>query len=120
MQIDQAMIEAEQSSTDMAGRRDTPEFRRTFRAAMLLAIIALLLRLAWGGFVATTIENEGSYYARIGQNLAHGRGYLGIREQGLQLLYPPLFPLLIAAQNVIGVPADIAGRIISALAGAAF
>lgn len=115
------MIETRQSSADIVtDRRNTPEFQRAFRAALVLAVIALLLRLAWGGFVATTVENEGSYYARIGQNLAHGRGYLGIREQGLQLLYPPLFPLLIAAQNVVGIPADIAGRIISALAGAAF
>jgi 4-amino-4-deoxy-L-arabinose transferase-like glycosyltransferase len=108
------------SSLPMENERDTEQFRRAFRIALTLAVLALILRLVWGGFVATTVENEGSYYARVGQNLAHGRGYLGIREQGLQLIYPPLFPLLIAAQNFIGVPADIAGRLISALAGAAF
>jgi len=43
-----------------------------------------------------------------------------MREQGLQLIYPPLFPLLIAAQNVLGIPADMAGRLISAIAGAFF
>jgi 4-amino-4-deoxy-L-arabinose transferase-like glycosyltransferase len=43
-----------------------------------------------------------------------------MREQGLQLIYPPLFPLLIAGQNMLGVPADIAGRLISAVAGAFF
>jgi len=99
---------------------EVEEARRAFRVAIGLAVLALVLRLLWAGFVATTIENEGSYYARVGQNLAHGRGYLGVREQGLQLIYPPLFPLLIAAQNVLGIPADLAGRLISAIAGAFF
>jgi hypothetical protein len=99
---------------------EVEEASRAFRFALGLAVLALVLRLLWAGFVATTIENEGSYYARLGQNLAHGRGYLGMREQGLQLIYPPLFPLLIAAQNVLGIPADIAGRLISAIAGAFF
>lgn len=96
------------------------EARRAFRIALALAVLALVLRLFWAGFIATTIENEGSYYARVGQNLAHGRGYLGMREQGLQLIYPPLFPLLIAGENMLGVPADIAGRLISVVAGAFF
>jgi len=111
--------------TAVAGRAvqnpdDAAELRRAFRTVLVLAVLALGLRVLWGTVVATTVEREGSFYARLAQNIAHRRGYLGIREQGLQLIYPPLFPLLIALQNSLGIPADLAGRLISAVASAAF
>jgi 4-amino-4-deoxy-L-arabinose transferase-like glycosyltransferase len=90
------------------------------RFVLILALVALLFRLLWMSFVVRTVESEGSYYARLGENLAHGRGYLGIREQGAQLLYPPLYPLLIAGGNAVGLRSELVGRLISAFAGAAF
>ena len=37
----------------------TEEARGAFRVAIGLAVLVLVLRLLWAGFVATTIESEG-------------------------------------------------------------
>ncbi|HET7106183.1 MAG TPA: glycosyltransferase family 39 protein [Candidatus Acidoferrum sp.] len=64
-----------------------------------------------------SIESEGVYYARIAENLLAGRGYVGAREAGKQLLYPPLYPWLVAGATAIVGNSELAGRIVSAVCG---
>ena len=84
----------------------------------LLFLLALVLRLVWWHFGPRVIESEGVYYARVGENLAAGRGLVGIHEMGLQLLDPPLYATLIAVGVRLGFNSEVAGRGISLIAGA--
>lgn len=89
-----------------------------FTAWTLFAFAAaLVLRLVWIFLWPLSIESEGVYYARIAENLLAGRGYVGAREAGKQLLYPPLFPWLIAGASAIVGNSELAGRIVSAVCG---
>jgi len=102
---------------DAAESTHTATGRRT---VLTLLLVAIGLRLLWVLFVPQVIESEGSYYARVGENLALGRGYLGLREAGLQLLYPPLYPCLIAAGTWLGLTPETAGRSASLIFGSVF
>ncbi|MBS0366400.1 MAG: glycosyltransferase family 39 protein [Proteobacteria bacterium] len=84
----------------------------------LLLLLAAALRVTWWHFGPQVIESEGINYARLGENLAAGRGLLGLNELGLELIYPPLYPLLIAAGIHAGLGAEYAGRLVSFVAGA--
>jgi 4-amino-4-deoxy-L-arabinose transferase-like glycosyltransferase len=86
------------------------------RLSVLLAVSAAL-RLVWWRLGPQVIEAEGSYYARVAENLAAGRGLIGLREAGLQLLYPPLYPALIAVGVKLGLASEAAGRLVSVIAG---
>jgi 4-amino-4-deoxy-L-arabinose transferase-like glycosyltransferase len=63
------------------------------------------------------IENEGTEYARIAENLLKGDGYIGKRDEGPQLMFPPLYPFLIAAFSFVVGELDLAGRSVSVLFG---
>ena len=78
---------------------------------------SLAVRIGWLVFKTTVIEQEGSYYARLSENLAVGNGWVGIHAYGLQLGYPPLFPLLIAGSYLLVHNAELAGRLVSLLFG---
>jgi len=86
---------------------------------LLVALVAgaLGIRLIWLAAHHGPLGTESTYYARLGENLAAGRGWLGMREQGLQLFYPPLYPLLIAAATWVVHSGVIAGRVVSLLLG---
>jgi 4-amino-4-deoxy-L-arabinose transferase-like glycosyltransferase len=94
------------------------------RGLLLLGIIifaGLLIRVAavfdfWG---PRTIGGEGAEYARIAENLRNGFGYLGIATPGPELLFPPLFPLLISLASIVTGNYEWAGRVIAILFGAA-
>jgi 4-amino-4-deoxy-L-arabinose transferase-like glycosyltransferase len=92
--------------------------RESVWAWIALFALALTLRLAWWKFGAHVIETEGTNYARVGESLAAGRGFLGLDELGPQLIYPPLYPGLIGAGVMAGVPSEVAGRVVSVLSGA--
>ena len=89
-------------------------------AAMMVAIfaIAAVVRLAFALLVSDSANLEGIYYLRLGENLAAGRGYIGLRENGLQLLYPPLFPGLIAAGTMLTGHAELFARAVDLVLGA--
>jgi 4-amino-4-deoxy-L-arabinose transferase-like glycosyltransferase len=78
--------------------------------------LALLVRIAWWHFGGLTIEDEGAHYARVGESLASGHGYLGL-DDNAQLIYPPLYPGLIAAGTLAGLSSEVAGRLASLLFG---
>ena len=87
----------------------------------LLAVVlagGALLR-AWLAFARPlAIEAEGAEYAAIARNLLAGEGYVGTFEGGTQLLFPPLYPGLIAAASLFTGDFEIAGRVVSLVAGA--
>jgi 4-amino-4-deoxy-L-arabinose transferase-like glycosyltransferase len=89
----------------------------TFRVLGAIFVLALLLRVLWMLIFVDSANNEGIYYLRLAENLAAGKGYIGLRENGLQLLYPPLFPCLIAGLTGIVGNAELAARVINMLAG---
>jgi 4-amino-4-deoxy-L-arabinose transferase-like glycosyltransferase len=59
-----------------------------------LTLLSLFLRVTWAVTRNVVIENEGAEYTRIGVNLAAGNGYVGLMG-GPQLVFPPLYPMLI-------------------------
>ena len=85
----------------------------------LIAIffVALIVRALCAAVFYGEIDSEGSEYARIAQNIAMGNGYSGIATEGTQLIFPPLFPFLIASISFLS-SAEIAGRILSVASGA--
>ena len=93
----------------------TSAFRLGWLPVLLLA--ALILRLWWLQSFTAVIENEGTEYARIAENLLKGDGYVGKRNEGPQLMFPPLYPFLIAAFSFLVAELDLAGRTVSVLFG---
>ena len=63
------------------------------------------------------IENEGAEYARLAENLRYGVGFVGIAMPGTELLFNPLFPLLIAAASFVTHNYEWAARLVSLLLG---
>src|SRR5260221_1113796 len=95
---------------------ERPMFR--FLVWVVLAFLAaLLLRFLWIFHWPLSIESEGVYYARIAENLIAGKGYVGAREAGKQLLYPPLYPVLVACVTEFVGNSELAGRIVSVVCG---
>jgi 4-amino-4-deoxy-L-arabinose transferase-like glycosyltransferase len=86
----------------------------------LIAIffVALIVRAVCVAIFYGEIDTEGSEYARIAQNIAMGNGYSGIATEGTQLIFPPLFPFLIASISFLLNSAEAAGRSLSVASGA--
>ena len=68
----------------------------------------------WG---TGAIESEGAEYARIAENLRKGVGYVGIVTPGPELMFPPLFPLLISGVSFFTGSYVRAGRLVSLILG---
>jgi len=85
----------------------------------LILLMALSLRLGWLVTHSQTanIGGEGSEYARLADNLRTGNGYVGIFNLGPQLMFPPLYPVLIASFSLITGEAELAGRLVSLIMG---
>jgi 4-amino-4-deoxy-L-arabinose transferase-like glycosyltransferase len=81
-----------------------------------LLIIAFVLRLL-GLFQGRTIEWEGIEYASIAKNLLSAHGYYGMIAPGKDLMFPPLFPMLIAVTSLATHDVELAARIVSLIAG---
>lgn len=84
-----------------------------------LCATALLVRLALLLLRAPVLEAEGAEYAALARSLLQGEGYIGTLEGGVQLLFPPVFPLLIAAVAWPIGDFETAGRVVSMLSGTA-
>jgi hypothetical protein len=82
-------------------------------------LVALIARIVWAVGHGQTIEQEGAEYARIAENLLAGHGYVGIFNNGVQLNFPPLYPLMIAMVSYFTGDAEIAARAINITLGAA-
>jgi len=84
---------------------------------LLILFLAFSLRLLSVLFLTGSIDTEGAEYARIAENLLNGTGYVGMATPGTELMFPPLFPLLIAGVSVLTHQLEMAGRLISITAG---
>ncbi|HXA96414.1 MAG TPA: glycosyltransferase family 39 protein [Candidatus Dormibacteraeota bacterium] len=80
-------------------------------------ILAVGLRGYWALTHAWAVENEGAEYCRLAENLLGGNGYVGVIGDQVQLNFPPLYPILIAAFAVVLRNAELAGRVVALLAG---
>jgi 4-amino-4-deoxy-L-arabinose transferase-like glycosyltransferase len=94
--------------------------RRGAARIVLMGILALglLARGLWAVWHTGAIELEGAEYARIAQNVRDGMGYVGIATAGPEVMFPPLYPLLIAGVSFITGDYEWAARLISIVAGA--
>lgn len=85
----------------------------------VILFASLAMRVAALGHWGTgAMDSEGVGYARIAQNLRAGIGYVGMTSPGLQLVFPPAFPLLIAAASFLTHDYEWAGRLVSLIFGA--
>jgi len=109
-------------SSVKSGRGDTGMNDRRLRFSVLLSLIVVAsftVRLAAIAYWRTgAIENEGAEYARLAENLRNGVGFVGIAMPGTQLLFNPLFPLLIAAASFVTHNYEWAARLVSLVLGA--
>jgi 4-amino-4-deoxy-L-arabinose transferase-like glycosyltransferase len=106
-----------QQPNDTESRRSLPYSRGFLTCVAATFAAALILRIIWIHYWPRSIESEGVYYASIAGNLLSGRGYVGIRPVGKLLLYPPLYPTLIAAAMSVVKNAELAGRVVSVVFG---
>jgi 4-amino-4-deoxy-L-arabinose transferase-like glycosyltransferase len=84
----------------------------------LFVVGALLLRVAWMLHHGRgEISWDGAEYARTAQNLLAGHGYIGIRGHE-NFVFPPLYSLAIAALLPFTHDGELAGTIVSLIAGA--
>ena len=104
--------------SSIAGLQTVPRGALATQLPLLLILLsALILRLLWMTLLTGTIDQEGGNYARIAENLLAGQGYVGLATEGTDLMFPPLFPLMIAAVSLLTQQSEIAGRLISVAMG---
>ena len=89
------------------------------RLIVLAVVVAALVRIAWTLVHGLAIEQEGVEYVRIAENLLAGRGYVGMLNNGTQLNFPPLYPLMIAGLSLLTGSGELAARVINIGLGAA-
>lgn len=77
------------------------------------ACVALALRLGLLFGVEHVITPDGVMYAGLARELAAGRF-----GEGLSTYWPPLYPSLVAAASLVVADVELAGRLVSAVAGA--
>ncbi len=86
------------------------------KVVVLIVAGAFLVRMYWLFAHTALICNEGGEYAHTAENILAGRGYFGILGVP-QLYFPPLYPLLIALFSLVTRNSELAGRLVSLLAG---
>lgn len=85
----------------------------------ILVAASFAVRVAAFAYWGTgAIESEGAEYARIAENLRNGVGYVGLVTPGSELLFNPLFPLLIAGASFVTHNYEWAGRLVVLIVGA--
>jgi 4-amino-4-deoxy-L-arabinose transferase-like glycosyltransferase len=85
--------------------------REEWRRLRWVVLGALLVRLVWLRF-DTFITPDGYYYARLGEALAEGN-LSGV----LSPYWPPLYPVLLGLLSIVVRDVELAGRLISLVAG---
>ena len=91
--------------------------KASYKYLILIFLAAITLRVYWLLTQTFVIESEGAEYASIARNLLQGNGYIGSLVGGTQLLFPPLYPILIAACSLMTGNFETAGRFVSVTFG---
>jgi len=86
------------------------------RPLLILLVLGAVLRIAWLVSFPRVIETEGPVYAGIAQRVLEGRTYID-HTTGLQVGFPPLYPLLIGSLSFVTRDLEIAGRVASLVMG---
>lgn len=82
-----------------------------------LLVLAVVMRLGWLYAHPSVIESEGACYGRLAESLANGLGLIGIRANGKQIFYPPLYPWVMSLGTWLLGNAETAGRLVAFLSG---
>ncbi len=90
--------------------------RRWVNGILFLILgLAFAVRLYWMITQKGVMEGE---YARLAENILAGKGYLSSLEEQPNLMYAPLYPVLIALLSHFTRDIELAGRLISVVSGA--
>src|SRR5215510_15112375 len=81
-----------------------------------ILLLGFALRIGWIITQAPILTIEGSEYVRMGENLAHGNGLVGLWGDP-ETMYGPTFPMLIAAVNWLLPSAETAAHLILLILG---
>ena len=88
----------------------------SYRVLLCILLAALLLRLGWWLYAAPVVSQDGAEYLCAARNLVRGHGYVGCYE-GPELMYAPLYPVLIAAASIVFRNLETAAHLVSLLFG---
>ena len=103
----------ENRSQPGADRAAGPRSSSSRKVIAVAVLGAALLRVAWAIRHGFALDQEGVEYCRIAQNLLAGRGYVGMLDNGTELNFAPLYPLMIAAVSLVVGSAALAARVIA-------
>lgn len=82
-----------------------------------LLLLGFLVRLIAFRFMPGRSDTEGAEYSRIAENLLAGNGYLGVVYSGAPPVFPPLFPMLIAAGSLLTGSVETGAKLMSLITG---
>jgi 4-amino-4-deoxy-L-arabinose transferase-like glycosyltransferase len=85
---------------------------------LLILVLAFAVRFYWVITQNGVIENEGGEYARLAENILAGKGYLSSLEEQPNLMYAPLYPILVSFVTYFARDSELAGRLVSVVSGA--
>jgi 4-amino-4-deoxy-L-arabinose transferase-like glycosyltransferase len=92
--------------------------RRSWVVLWVIVLAGAALRLAWMFTQAPVIGSDGAEYARMGENLRLHHALVG-NFDGPEILYGPLYPVLIAAAMSVLPDSESAGHALALLFGLA-
>ena len=83
-----------------------------------IVLLGLVLRIGWMVTDAPVISSDGAEYARMAEHLLHDHALVGNFE-GPEIIYGPLYPVLIAGTMLVIPNSETAAHIVSLLSGTA-
>jgi hypothetical protein len=89
---------------------------RARRPLLAILFVAAVLRVFWLWHESRVVEGDECEYLRLAENLVATHRYVGLFE-GPELIYPPLFPILVAAVAQVTSSYPAAGEVVSFVAG---
>ena len=87
-----------------------------YQPLLWVLLVAFVLRLGWWLFQAPVVSLDGAEYLCAARNLIRGDGYTGCYA-GPELMYSPLYPVLVAALSLVVRNVEAAAHIVSVVFG---
>jgi 4-amino-4-deoxy-L-arabinose transferase-like glycosyltransferase len=114
----QAVLERRQVASLV--ERQAPPRRREIWPRLAVGVAVLVgLALRWQYFTREeVIGTDGAWYATLGYNLLHGRGYTDIAG-ATSTFYPPLYPISVGLVSLVVPNLELAGRLAALVANLA-
>jgi 4-amino-4-deoxy-L-arabinose transferase-like glycosyltransferase len=91
---------------------------RTHLILSLIVLIGLVPRVWWMTHEAAVVASDGAEYARMAEHLFHDNALIG-NFDGPEIIYAPLYPVLIAGTMVLIPNSETAAHAVSLVAGIA-